>query len=86
MAYNHGREERKWHIWKEAEEKILCECGVDEAVIEQICTDGGVSRRNFSTMRNSSYSIVLYDVSGRKLQVFLDFQYNIIANEVEDLL
>ena len=39
MAYNHGREDRKWHIWKEAEEKILRECGVDEAVIEQIRTD-----------------------------------------------
>lgn len=36
MAYNHGREERKWRIWKEDEEKILRECGVDEAVIEQI--------------------------------------------------
>lgn len=36
MAYNHGREERKWRIWKEAEEKILRECGVDEVVIEQI--------------------------------------------------
>ena len=21
MAYNHGREDRKWRIWKEAEEK-----------------------------------------------------------------
>ena len=36
MAYNHGREDRKWRIWKEAEEKILREHGVDEAVIEQI--------------------------------------------------
>ena len=32
MAYNHGREDRKWRIWKEAEEKVLRECGVDEAV------------------------------------------------------
>ena len=32
MAYNHGREDRKWRIWKEAEEKLLRECGVDEAV------------------------------------------------------
>ena len=31
MAYNHGREERKWRIWKEAEERILRKCGVDEA-------------------------------------------------------
>ncbi|HEN0142704.1 TPA: sigma-70 family RNA polymerase sigma factor, partial [Streptococcus agalactiae] len=23
MAYNHGREDRKWRIWKEAEEKLL---------------------------------------------------------------
>ena len=36
MAYNHGREERKWRIWKENEEKILRECGVDESVIEEI--------------------------------------------------
>ncbi|HEM3307117.1 TPA: sigma-70 family RNA polymerase sigma factor, partial [Streptococcus agalactiae] len=25
MAYNHGREDRKWRIWKEAEEKLLRE-------------------------------------------------------------
>ena len=36
MAYNHGREDRKWRIWKEAGEKLLRECGVDEATIEQI--------------------------------------------------
>lgn len=39
MAYNYRREERKWRIWKEAGEKVLRECGVDEAVIEQICID-----------------------------------------------
>ena len=38
MAYNHGREERKWRIWKENEEKILRECGVDEGTIEEIRT------------------------------------------------
>lgn len=36
MAYNHGREERKWRIWKEAEETILRKCGVDEDTIEEI--------------------------------------------------
>lgn len=40
MAYNHGREDRKWRIWKEAEEKLLRECGVDEATIEQIRMHG----------------------------------------------
>lgn len=38
MAYNHGKEERKWRLWKEAEEKILREYGVSESIIEEIRT------------------------------------------------
>lgn len=48
MAYNHGREDRKWRIWKEAEEKLLRECGVDEATIEQIRMAG---RADFNSNR-----------------------------------
>ena len=48
MAYNHGREDRKWRIWKEAEEKVLREHGVDEAVIEQI---GMEDRADFNSNR-----------------------------------
>ena len=48
MAYNHGREDRKWRIWKEAEEKVLREHGVDEAVIEQICIQ---DRADFNSNR-----------------------------------
>ena len=48
MAYNHGREDRKWRIWKEAEEKVLRECGVDEETIEQIHTD---DRADFNSNR-----------------------------------
>ena len=48
MAYNHGREDRKWRIWKEAEEKVLRECGVDEETIEQIRTD---DRADFNSNR-----------------------------------
>lgn len=36
MAYNKASEERKWRLWKEAEEKILRECGVSESTIEEI--------------------------------------------------
>jgi len=36
VAYNHGKEERKWRGWKEAEEKILRAYGVDENIIEEI--------------------------------------------------
>ena len=48
MAYNHGREERKWRIWKEAEEKVLREYGVDEDTIEQIRID---DRADFNSNR-----------------------------------
>ena len=36
MAYNHGKEERKWQRWKQAEEKMLRACGMDESTIEQL--------------------------------------------------
>ena len=36
MAYNHGREERRWQCWKLAEEKVLRACGMDESTIEQL--------------------------------------------------
>ena len=48
MAYNYGREDRKWRIWKEAEEKLLRECGIDEVTIEQIRTD---DRADFNSNR-----------------------------------
>ena len=48
MAYNNGRENRKWLIWKEAEEKILREHGVDETIIEQIRID---DRADFNSNR-----------------------------------
>ena len=36
MAYNHGKEERRWRIWKDSEEVALRKYGVDENTIEQI--------------------------------------------------
>ena len=36
MSYNHGREERKWQLWIEAEERTLRRLGVGEDIIEQI--------------------------------------------------
>ena len=36
MAYNHGKEERRWRIWKDNEEITLRKYGVDENTIEQI--------------------------------------------------
>ena len=48
MAYNNGREDRKWRIWKEAEEKVLRGHGVDEDTIEQIRID---DRADFNSNR-----------------------------------
>ena len=36
MAYNHGKAEYKWKLWKEREEKILRDSGVSEDTIEAI--------------------------------------------------
>lgn len=36
MVYNKAREEKKWRLWKEAEEKQLRNLGVNEDTIEQI--------------------------------------------------
>lgn len=58
MAYNHGREDRKWRIWKEAEEKVLRECGVDEAVIEQIRIEDIESKQEFISQIMTSKSPV----------------------------
>ena len=70
MAYNHGREDRKWRIWKEAEEKVLRECGVDEAVIEQIRTD---DRADFNSNRRfyrwaSDFGEYLESIADREKQ------------------
>lgn len=36
MAYNKAKEERKWRLWKEAEEKQLRSLGVSEDTIEKL--------------------------------------------------
>lgn len=38
MAYNKAKEEKKWRLWKEAEEKQLRSLGVSEDTIEQLHT------------------------------------------------
>ena len=70
MAYNHGREDRKWRIWKEAEEKILRECGIDEAVTPQIRTD---DRADFNSNRRfyrwaSNFGEYLEGIADREKQ------------------
>ena len=80
MAYNHGREDRKWRIWKEAEEKVLRECGVDEVIIEQIRTD---DRADFNSNRRFYHWTSDF---GEYLEGMADREQNTELKTVSDLL
>ena len=80
MAYNHGREDRKWRIWKEAEEKVLRECGVDETVIEQIRIE---DRADFNS--NRRFYRWTSDF-GEYLEGMADAEQQAEPNTVADLL
>jgi len=51
MAYNKAREEKKWRLWKEAEEKRLRGLGVNEDIIQKLrkadWKDFKVERRHY---------------------------------------
>ena len=79
-AYNNGRENRKWLIWKEAEEKILREHGVDETTIEQIRTD---DRADFNSNRRFYHWTSDF---GEYLEGMADREQNTEVKTVADLL
>lgn len=57
MAYNKAREEKKWRLWKEAEEKQLRSLGVSEDTIEQLrnhdCAIFNSDRRYYQRMQET---------------------------------
>ena len=80
MAYNNGRENRKWLIWKEAEEKILREHGVDETTIEKIRTD---DRADFNSNRRFYHWTSDF---GEYLEGMAERERSAEVKTVEDLL
>ena len=80
MAYNHGREERKWRIWKEAEERLLRKCGVDDDTIEKIRI---YDRADFNATRR--FYRYLNDV-GEYLEGMADTERQTEVHSVTDLL
>lgn len=80
MAYNHGREERKWRLWKEAEEKILREYSVDESTIEEIRI---YDRAEFNS--NRRFYRYMNDVA-EYLEEMADTEHQAEVRSVEDLL
>ena len=80
MAYNHGREERKWRLWKEAEEKILRKYGVDESTIEEIRI---YDRAEFNS--NRRFYRYMNDVA-EYLEEMADTEPQPEVHSIEDLL
>lgn len=80
MAYNHGREERKWRIWKEAEETVLREHGVSECIIEEIRI---YDREEFNS--NRRFYRHMNDVA-EYLEEMVDTEPQSEIHSVEDLL
>ncbi|MEY8390418.1 sigma-70 family RNA polymerase sigma factor [Lachnospiraceae bacterium 45-W7] len=80
MAYNNGRENRKWCIWKEGEEKVLREHGIDEATIEQIRID---DRADFNSNRRFYHWTSDF---GEYLEGMADRERSAEVRTVEDLL
>jgi RNA polymerase sigma factor (sigma-70 family) len=80
VAYNHGREERKWRLWKEAEEKILRKYGVDESTIEEIRI---YDRAEFNS--NRRFYRYMNDVA-EYLEEMADTEPQAEVHSVEDLL
>ena len=80
MAYNNGREDRKWRIWKEAEEKILREHGVDETTTPQIRID---DRADFNSNRRFYHWTSDF---GEYLEGMADRERNVEVKTVADLL
>lgn len=80
MAYNHGREERKWRLWKEAEEKILRQYGVEESTIEEIRI---YDRAEFNS--NRRFYRYMNDVA-EYLEEMADTEPQAEVRSVEDLL
>ena len=80
MAYNHGKAERKWRLWKEAEEKVLRVYGVEESIIELLYT---YDRAEFNSDRR--FYRYLNDVS-EYLEEMSDTSPQKEVNTVTDLL
>lgn len=70
MAYNKAKEERKWRLWKEAEEKKMRSMGVSEDTIEKLHThDWAIfnsDRRYYEKLQDAG--TYLEEVEGDKAQ------------------
>ena len=92
MAYNKAREEKKWRLWKEAEEKQLRSLGVSEDTIEQLRNhDWAIfnsDRRYYQRMQETGTYLeeVAEDTTPPEIKTVEDFLNNIENQQLYQVL
>ena len=92
MAYNKAREEKKWRLWKEAEEKQLRSLGVSENDIEKLrIHDWAIfnsDRRYYQRMQETGTYLeeVAADITQPEIKTVEDFLDNIENQQLYQVL
>ena len=92
MAYNKAREEKKWRLWKEAEEKQLRSLGVSENDIEKLRVhDWAIfnsDRRYYQRMQETGTYLeeVAADITQPEIRTVEDFLDNIENQQLYQVL
>ena len=92
MAYNKAREEKKWRLWKEAEEKQLRSLGVSENDIETLRVhDWAIfnsDRRYYQRMQETGTYLeeVAADITQPEIKTVEDFLDNIENQQLYQVL
>ena len=92
MAYNKAREEKKWRLWKEAEEKQLRSLGVSESDIEKLRVhDWAIfnsDRRYYQRMQETGTYLeeVAADMTQPEIKTVEDFLDNIENQQLYQVL
>ena len=92
MAYNKAREEKKWRLWKEAEEKQLRSLGISENDIEKLRVhDWAIfnsDRRYYQRMQETGTYLeeVAADMTQPEIKTVEDFLDNIENQQLYQVL
>ena len=92
MAYNKAREEKKWRLWKEAEEKQLRSLGVSENDIEKLRVhDWAIfnsDRRYYQRMQETGTYLeeVAADMTQPEIKTVEDFLNNLENQQLYQVL
>ena len=92
MAYNKAREEKKWRLWKEAEEKQLRSLGVSENDIEKLRVhDWAIfnsDRRYYQRMQETGTYLeaIAADMTQPEIKTVDDFLNNIENQQLYQVL